>query len=220
MRRSTSDAGWCAGGSHVDNACADQLFSAAKVQISRILKKYLPDAPAADKTPMEIQTQQSQVVAAVVAFAQYLCSDGTAVEAAERLRMEAAASAEGRRAAAAAERERSRAETKERRAARARGEIAAGDGASDLEDDLASEADGDLEQEMEDAEAGMLACMSLSKLMKDHIEAHAAQPQGRALSALVTNTFNAYTAEDWMQTQVRGMPSPLCCACVPLVRTV
>lgn len=169
---------------------------------------------------MEIQTQQSQVVAAVVAFAQYLCSDGTAVEAAERLRVEAAASAEGRRAAAAAERARRRAEKQERRAARARGEVAAGDGASDLEDDSASEDEEDLGRDMEDAEAAMLGCPSLSKLMKDYIAAHAKQPQGRALSALVTNSLDAYSAEDWMQTQVRGPSFCLCWACVPLVCAV
>ena len=147
-----------------------------------------------------MQTEQTQVVAAVVAFAEYLCADGTAVEAAERLRRAAADGAVARRAAAAAAREERRAEKAERRAARERGELDAGDGASDLEDD--SEDEGNLVQEVEDAEASMLGCLSLSKLMKDYVEQHEATPQGDALSAMVSNTFDVYSSGAWMQTQV------------------
>lgn len=189
----------------IEGGCADadQLFSSAKVQISRILKKYLPDAPSSAKSASEVQTEQSQVVAAVVAFAQFLCADGTAIEAAERLRVAAADGAAARRAAEAAAREQRRAEKAERRAARERGELDAGDGASDLEDDSADE--GGLVREVEDAEANMLGCLSLSKLMKDYVEEYEHDPQGHALRALVSNSYNAYESEEWMQTQVRAL---------------
>lgn len=194
----------------IGGGCADQLFSAAKTQISRILKKFLPDAPAGHKSPTEIQTEQTQVVAAITAFAQFLCADGTAAEAAERLRKQAADSAAARRAAEAAARQQRRNEKAERRAARARGELAAGDGASDLEDDSASEDEGALAQEIEDAEASMLACLSLSKLMKDFVDAHETQPQGRALHTLATNTYGAFSSDEWMQTQVRAWITARC----------
>jgi hypothetical protein len=61
------------------------LFSAPKVQISRVVDKYLSDAPSADAQQLGVFREQSEVVAALVCFADHLLETGTAAEYAEKL---------------------------------------------------------------------------------------------------------------------------------------
>jgi hypothetical protein len=61
------------------------LFSAPKVQISRVVDKYLSDAPSADTQQLGVFREQSEVVSALVCFADHLLETGTAAEYAEKL---------------------------------------------------------------------------------------------------------------------------------------
>lgn len=61
------------------------LFSAPKVQISRVVDKYLSDSPAGESQEVEILREMSEVVAALVCFADHIIEAGTATEYAAKL---------------------------------------------------------------------------------------------------------------------------------------
>lgn len=61
------------------------LFSAPKVQICRVVDKYLSSAPASELQDLEIRRQMSQVVSALVCFADHVLAAGTSAEYATKL---------------------------------------------------------------------------------------------------------------------------------------
>jgi hypothetical protein len=70
---------------HAEGEKMDEIFSAPKVQISRIVDKYLSDSPAGELQEVDIQREMSEVVCALVCFADHLLSTGTAAEYASKL---------------------------------------------------------------------------------------------------------------------------------------
>ena len=60
----------------------DDLFSAPKVQIARVVGKFLGNAPVADEMELDCSRQMTEVVSALACFAEHICGHGkgTAVE--------------------------------------------------------------------------------------------------------------------------------------------
>lgn len=65
----------------------DDLFSAPKVQIARVVGKFLGNAPVADEMELDCSRQMTEVVSALACFAEHICGHGkgTAVESAEQV---------------------------------------------------------------------------------------------------------------------------------------
>eukprot|EP00892_Ulva_mutabilis_P012185 jgi/Ulvmu1/9339/UM050_0089.1 len=172
----------------------DELSSSPKVQIMRITDKYLTDAPVAPRKI--ILHELPQVVGAVVCFADYLCDDGTAAEAAERLVAAAAAADAAARQRAADERAAKRRVAEERAALRAQGAVIAGDNGLDLEDDsdeeevvMVEEVAAEVPAAPVVAEGGegerLLSCVSLAKVADMYVQARPFAPQAKALESLL-----------------------------------
>jgi hypothetical protein len=70
---------------------------------------------------------------------------------------------------------------------------------SDLEDDEAVEADPD---DRNDPHRNLLGCMSLSKMVVDHVALHDGTKPAEALNALITNNCNSWEASMWSLEQV------------------
>lgn len=66
-----------------------EMFSAPKVQILRIVEKFLGNCPEAESSIEECMTEMAEVVAGVVCFADYLTRAGTCSEEAARLSTQA-----------------------------------------------------------------------------------------------------------------------------------
>lgn len=63
----------------------DNLFSAPKVQICRVVDKYLSDSPCEEHQEMEVLREMSEVVSALICFADHMLEAGTAAEYASKL---------------------------------------------------------------------------------------------------------------------------------------
>lgn len=62
-----------------------KLFSAPKVQVNRVVDKYLSNAPCGNSHPMAIYQEMSEVVSALVCFANHVLEAGTSAEYATKL---------------------------------------------------------------------------------------------------------------------------------------
>jgi hypothetical protein len=168
----------------------DEIFSAPKVQISRIVDKFLDNGPSQSPSRMACMREMSEVVAVLTCFGQYLCEDGTCAESACRLIEQAQQDAEERKA----RRQREIEEARRRRQAR---KALGANADSDLEDDDVEE-----EPERDEAHHKLLSCMSLSKVMVDFKEANGSSSKAEAIASLMTNSFNVLEAGDWAMSQV------------------
>ena len=65
----------------------DDLFSAPKVQMSRVVGKFLLNSPAAKPLEIECLREMTEVVSSLECFAEHICGDGkgTSVECAAQV---------------------------------------------------------------------------------------------------------------------------------------
>lgn len=65
----------------------DDIFSAPKVQIARVVGKFLGNCPLAAETEVDCLRHMSEVVSALACFGEHICGQGkgTAIESAEQV---------------------------------------------------------------------------------------------------------------------------------------